>query len=252
VADPLISEDALFGGRVRLFQPARGFGYRANVDAILLGAFAAQGRRVRLAVDLGSGVGAIGLTLLHLGAAERVEFIERDPRLAELCQRNLVANGHAPRGRARVGDLERPLASIAPELVHVAGLVVANPPYVAPQRDGRASHTALRSSRLEGRKGELAPFIRAAADALGRRGRVCLVYPAHALLELTTAARSAGLEPKRMRFVHGTATRPARVVLLELASGKPGGLAVLPPLVETDGAHRPTPELAKILERPSA
>ncbi len=246
VADPPISEDSLFGGRVRLFQPSRGSGYRANVDAILLGAFAAEGRRVRLAVDLGSGVGAVGLTLFHFAAAERVDFIEREPALVALCQDNLKANGHQGRGRVRVGDLNRPLSSIAPEILHAAGLVVANPPYVAPERDGRADGRRP-SGRLEARRGDLVPFVRAAAEALGRRGRACMVYPAHALLELTTAARKVGLEPKRLRFVHGKATRPARVALVELALARPGGLVVQLPLIETDAAGHPTPELTNIL-----
>ncbi len=71
-----VTRDALFGGRLTLFQPARGAGYRTNVDAILLAAFAAADRKVRLAVDLGAGVGAVGLTLFFLRAAERVVFVE--------------------------------------------------------------------------------------------------------------------------------------------------------------------------------
>src|SRR5579863_2374850 len=34
------TQDALFGGSVVLFQPPRGAGYRTNVDALLLAAFA--------------------------------------------------------------------------------------------------------------------------------------------------------------------------------------------------------------------
>src|SRR5258708_19936274 len=36
------TQDALFGGSVVLFQPPRGAGYRTNVDALLLAAFAAS------------------------------------------------------------------------------------------------------------------------------------------------------------------------------------------------------------------
>ncbi|HEY3668042.1 MAG TPA: hypothetical protein VGL19_18695, partial [Polyangiaceae bacterium] len=61
------TSDSLYGGAVSLRQPARG--YRVNVDAILLAAFAAQGRRAKLALDLGAGVGSVALGLHHLGAA---------------------------------------------------------------------------------------------------------------------------------------------------------------------------------------
>jgi tRNA1Val (adenine37-N6)-methyltransferase len=243
-----VSEDALFGGRIKLFQPAPGYGYRANVDALLLAAFASQARRgVRRAVDLGSGVGAVGLSLFHLGVAEQITFIERDAVLAALCQQNLAANRLEARSAVVVGDLERPLRTIAHDALHAAGLVVANPPYVARERDGRPAPSARAEARQRTRHGDLAPFLRGAADALGRRGRACFVYPAHALLDLMVKSRGVGLEPKRLRFVHGKADRPARIVLIELAFGKPGGLVVETPLIETGDEGRPAEEVARLL-----
>ena len=247
VTKPRVSEDALFGGRIALFQPAAGFGYRANVDALLLAAFAGQHRRgVRSAVDLGAGVGAVGLSLFHLGVARHVDFIERDPSLVALCRRNLAANGFDERGSVFLGDLERPLRTIAPGLVHAASLVVANPPYVAGERDGRPP-TARGQARQRARHGDLAPFLRGAADALGRRGRACFVYPAHALLDLMMLARQVGLEPKRLRLVHGKADRPARIALIELAYAKAGGLVVEMPLIETESNGRPAEEVARLV-----
>jgi tRNA1Val (adenine37-N6)-methyltransferase len=267
-----VTKDALFGGRVTLIQPAKGAGYRTNVDAILLAAFAAEKRRkVRFAIDLGAGVGAVGLTLFFLGAAERIAFVDKDPAVADLCRRNLKANGWTARGAVHVVDLEAPIDVAAPELARSAMLVVANPPYVAPARDGRAwdagpSHgvrgsksnpsaggepdrplTRPSAGRAAGRRGPLAPFVRAAAAVLGQRGRACFVYPAHALLELTTLARQVGFEPKRVRFVHGRSDRPARVALVEFARAKPGGLAVMPPLVEVGENGKPTAELTALL-----
>jgi tRNA1(Val) A37 N6-methylase TrmN6 len=239
-----ITKDALFGGRLALWQPARGAGYRTNVDALLLAVFAGA-TKARHAVDLGAGVGAVGLTLLFLGAADHVTFVEKDPALAELCRKNLEANGFERRGSVHVADLEKPLGANVPDVAHAAQLVVANPPYVAPERDGRAP----REGRLASRHGALAPFVRAAAAALGRRGRACFVYPAHALVELTARAESSGLVPKRLRFVHGKADRPARVALVELSRAKPGGLVVAPPLVEVGADGKPTPELAAILKK---
>jgi tRNA1Val (adenine37-N6)-methyltransferase len=243
-----VSEDALFGGRIALFQPAPGFGYRANVDALLLAAFAGQRpRSVTTAVDLGAGVGAAGLSLFHLGIAERVVFVERDASLAALCRRNLEANRLALRSSVVLGDLEKPLRAFAPELVHTAGLVIANPPYVTEQRDGRPPANPRTQARQRARHGNLAPFLRGAADALGRRGRACFVYPAHALLDVMTLGRAVGLEPKRLRFVHGKADRPARVGLVEFAFGKAGGLVVETPLIETGSDGQPTDEVARLV-----
>jgi tRNA1Val (adenine37-N6)-methyltransferase len=181
-----------------------------------------------------------------------VEFIERDPVLAELCARNLEANRLATKGAVHLGQLEGSLAAIAPALVHAANLVVANPPYVAPERDGRVARSSQIVARLAARRGNLAPFLRAAADALGKRGRVCVIYPAHALLDLLMLARALGLEPKRLRLVHAKPKRPARVALVQLSSGKTGGLVVAPPLVEMGEDGRRTPEVVELVDSKSA
>jgi tRNA1Val (adenine37-N6)-methyltransferase len=218
---PLFTDDALFGGRVALRQAARGSGYRANVDALLLAAFAGKGRRAKTACDLGAGAGAVGLCLLSLDAAEHVVFVDVDEASCEAARNNLETNGWDERGEVLQADVAR--------LSHAAvDLVVCNPPYVAPGR-GRVPK---RLATARARSGELAPFARATRRLLGRRARACFVYPAQELGALWLALTGAGLIPKRLRAVHTEANAPARVVLVEAGPGKPGGLSVEPPLIE--------------------
>jgi len=220
--------DTLHEGRVRLWQPARGEGYRVNVDALHLARFAARdGRIVRRAVDLGSGVGAVGLTLLYKDAATHVTFVDKDAALLALCAQNIEENDFAARALTRHADVVRHAALVG-DLGARADLVVANPPYVPPGR-GRPPSSPVRAAR----SGEVEPFVVCARALLARRGRVCLVYPAHETMRLLTTLRNAGLEPKRARFVHASAGAQARVVLVEACPGKPGGLVVEPPLVES-------------------
>lgn len=243
-----VTEDALFGGAVALIQPARGYGYRANVDALLLAAFALRPRPARLAVDLGAGVGTVALALDHLGGARSLVLIERQPNLVELARANVTRNGLVGRARVEHLDLAEGIETKLPDVVRAADLVVANPPYVTL---ARARTCIPQCSRWEARHGELSPFLRAAADALAHRGRACFVYPAHALLDLMALSRRVGLEPKRLRMVHSTADRPARVALVELTRGKPGGLVIEPPLLErVDGG--PSPEIVALLQAPRA
>lgn len=206
-------------------QPARGTGYRANVDALHLAAFAMAGRRAKVAFDLGSGAGAIGLTLLHNDAATRVVFVEIDPEAAALAARNVRESGWDDRGEVLEGDVTKLSFAHTGE----ADLVTCNPPYTEPSR-GRVPPEPRRA---RARSGSLAVFVEAARRFAGRRARVCFVYPAPDLATLLATLRGAGIEPKRLRTVHAKEASPARIVLVEGQAAKPGGLVVEPPLIET-------------------
>lgn len=242
-----VTDDRLFGGAVVLRQPARRTGYRVNVDALILGAFAARSlgnegapRRARHTVDLGSGVGAVGLTLLHLDASTRVTMVESDPRLARLAEENAAANGWASRVTVITADVR----AAARELAGSADLVVCNPPYVAPGR-GRPPTASVKDAKY----GELGAFSAAARRVLGTRSRACFVYPAIEATTLLGALRASGLEAKRFRPVHARPSDSARVVLVEAVPGKPGGLAIEPPLVEFDARGGRSDEIHRLLGR---
>jgi len=235
---PSAERATLFAGRLTLVQPARADGYRVNVDALLLADFARRAPRAAVTFDLGAGVGAISLALLHWEATQRVTLIELDPHAAELARANLEANGWSARGEVHTGDVAR----LAAAHLGAARLVVCNPPYVAPGR----GHPATGASRRGARSGDLGAFVAAAREVLGRRGRACFVYPARELATLFETLRRAGLEPKRMRLVRSKPGEAARVVMVEAAAAKAGGLLVEPDCVERTG-DRPSAELAGIV-----
>ena len=233
-----VTEDALLKGKVRLLQPAEG--YRVNVDALLVAAFASQGPTARLAVDLGSGVGAIGLVLHAVGQASVLALVEREQALVELARDNLELAG----ARGEVYGLDLARERLPPALRQRADLIVCNPPYFASTASRNQKHPLTRAART----GELGPFVDAAARALaGPRGRAVFAYPARALAELFRAAEESGLVAKRLRLVHARAAEPARLALVELRRAKPGGLVVEAPLVEWTGPRTRTHELDAIV-----
>jgi tRNA1(Val) A37 N6-methylase TrmN6 len=227
--------DSVLDGSVRFLQPAHG--YRVTQDSIMLAAFAARGRAAELAVDLGAGVGVVGLVLARLGFARTLALVEREPALAALARRNLDA-------LSVPGEVfQRDLAQGLPiELVNRAPLVLANPPFFADERH-RSADPDARSAR----HGPLEPFLDAARTALaGERARAALVYPARALHELLEAARRARLGARRLRLVHAFADRPARLALVELRLGRSSALTVEPPWIEWERPGVPGPELAAL------
>ncbi len=198
-------------------------GYRANQDAVLLAEFALSERGARHAIDLGAGAGLVGLTLLAQGVP-RVTFVENEAASSAAAEKNLAESGWQERGTVHTADVVK----FANTFREKADLVVVNPPYFEPGR-GRVPVDARRASA---RMGSLAHFVEAAQALVGSRSRVAWVYPAREILLLTESLRKVGLEPKRIRFVHGRAKKPARVALVEAQPGKRGGLVVEPPLVE--------------------
>jgi tRNA1(Val) A37 N6-methylase TrmN6 len=252
------TQDALFGGTMVLFQPHRGTGYRTNVDALLLAAFAAARdastftaarardacvrRAARVAFDLGAGVGAVGLALLRLGATHRVVFVEIDETAAKLARRNLDANGWADRGEILHADVR----DVGKAQRGEASLVVCNPPYIVPDRGRRQ----VSASEACARVGDLGPFVVAARQIAGRGARVCFVYPARELASLLARLALEGLHAKRVRFVHSTPRATARITLVEARAGRPGGMVVVPPLIEREGGAY-TPEMNALLFEPA-
>jgi tRNA1Val (adenine37-N6)-methyltransferase len=231
------TSDSLYGGAVSLRQPARG--YRVNVDSILLAAFAAQGRRAKLAVDLGAGVGSVALGLHHLGAASQFALVEREQPLLTLAAEN--ATEAQMDARLWCCDLTRGLPA---DLHQTADLVVSNPPFFDPA-SSRPSRDATKSSA---RFGDLTPFLEAASLAVSGSGaRVVFVYPAREISRFLGVAERFKLVPKRLRMVHADDGARARLALIELRRAKPGGLEVLSPLFEWSAKGVRSPELALLL-----
>src|SRR5215470_17296912 len=88
--------DAFLGGALEVLQPVKG--YRAGLDGVLLAAAvpARPGERV---LDVGAGVGVVGLAVARRLPQVRVTLIEREARLAAMARENIARNGLAERVR---------------------------------------------------------------------------------------------------------------------------------------------------------
>ncbi len=122
-----LTEDRWLGGRLMLIQPKRG--HRVGTDAALLVAAAGDARQGRI-VDVGAGVGAVGLALAQRNPLTSVDLVEVDPELARLAESNAARNGLQARTRILRLDVlnsrERREAGLADAL---ADCVVTNPPF---------------------------------------------------------------------------------------------------------------------------
>lgn len=207
-------------------------GYRFSLDSLLLACFTEPGRS-HVGIDLGCGCGVVGLGLLlrHPGISLTGVEYEADSVAAAL---NNVEQLHFP-GKLEV--VQGDVADWRPE--SVVDFVVSNPPYRELGR-GRVSKGDERATARFETQADFATFAKCAAVALKTRGKFTFVHLPERLPELMAGLAHAGLEPKRMRMVHGRADESAKIVLVEAMKAGKVGLKVEPPLILHEGHGKGT------------
>ena len=230
IADKL-TEDRWLGGRLVLVQPRRG--HRVGTDAALLVAAAGDARQGRI-VDVGAGVGAVGLALAERSTLASVDLVEIDPELARLAESNAARNGLQPRVRVwrldALNPKERREAGLVDEL---ADCVVTNPPFFdakavrASPDEGKARAHVL--PRVEA-GGALAGWIQASLAILAPGGRFVMIHRPDAL-SVILAAIGSRLGAVALLPVHPTIGASAHRLLVSGVKGSKAPLRLAPGLV---------------------
>jgi tRNA1(Val) A37 N6-methylase TrmN6 len=241
-----VTDDAFLGGALRILQPKDG--YRAGVDAVLLAASAPvrAGRRERV-LDVGAGVGVVGLAVARRIADAEVVLIERDPRLAELARANIERNGLLERVRLIEADVEQPLggqpalAALAESFDHV----LANPPFHTQGR-GTAASNPTKAAANAMAEGSLIDWSRFLAAMARPSGTAAVIHKAEALAALLAACegRFGALE---VLPIHPRRDAAAIRVIVRGIKGSRAPLSLLPQLTlhGHDNAFRP--EIERVL-----
>ena len=231
--------DDLQRGGLRVIQRADAF--RFGTDAVLLADFAAPRRHDRVC-DLGTGTGIIPLLLYARENTISADAVEIQPDMADMAARSMAMNGLNEKIRVLPGDL-RSIRTLLPHARY--DLVTCNPPY------GKAGGTLLNpdaSKRLARHEESCAieDVACAAAWLLQNGGRLCCVFPAARMIELSDAMRKYRMAPKRIRMVHSRVEKAAHLCLMEGMLDARPGLIIEPPLVIYDENNAYRPELRRI------
>ena len=127
-----------------------------------LRARAAEGGDEHSIADIGTGTGAIALSVLHYTEGTRADAVDISPAAAEVARENAERLGLAERIEVHVGDLTAPLAG------HSYDVILSNPPYI-PTADISGLMPEVRSYEphlaLDGGRDGLTFYRRLAADA---------------------------------------------------------------------------------------
>ena len=213
-----LSDDKFLNGRLRLWQPLRG--YRAATDPVLLAAAcpAVAGDNV---LDLGCGAGAAALCLATRVSGLKLAGLEVQPAYAELARRNAARHGIDM--EVAEGDLRAMPVALRRDFDHV----ICNPPYYP--AGGTPSPVAARAIAMQVEEVPLGLWITTASQRLRPGGWLTMITGADALpLLLANLGKlgSASVLPLAARTGH-----PAKRVILRARKGGKAPFRLLPPFV---------------------
>lgn len=213
--------------RLKLIQRTDGLTF--GTDALLLAGYISG--KHRRGIELGGGTGIISMLLLAREKVSEAVAVEVQSEYAELIRRNAELNSLTALSAA-CADIREYAPEWEPDIVYT------NPPYMKVD-SGKANLTDAKNIARHEVMGDIGDFCRAAKRMLRYGGRFAAVYRPDRLTDLIYGMREAGLEPKRMTFVHADAEAEPSMVLVEArADGKSGMLLTKPLLIYADRAHR--------------
>jgi tRNA1Val (adenine37-N6)-methyltransferase len=240
-------------GHYRIFQYEQG--HRFSVDDVLCAWFAtSHAPRVDRALDLGSGIGSVAMTVAWRLPGCAMATIEAQEISLRLARKSLAYNGLRGRVTPYLGDLRDD--ALVDGIVGRHGpfdLVTGSPPYWPVGAALPSVHAQAVPARLEVR-GDVGDYARAAARALAPGGVFALVHQASQHERVLAALSAAALVPLFVRLVRFKEDAPpsasgiglyvaARAVDVPrgYADGRPGKPVVAPDLVlrRRDGGVHP-------------
>ena len=197
-------------------------GLTFGTDALLLAGYISG--KYKRGVELGGGTGIISMLLLARGKIEKIDCVEIQDEFAELIGRNAEHN----RFEDRLVPICKDIREYQPE--KECEIVFTNPPYMK-TTSGKSNLDDKKNLARHEVVGTIYDFCKAGGKALKYGGSFAVVYRPDRLIDLIDAMRKAGLEPKRMTYVHANAASEPSMVLIEAKKGGKCGLKLTRPLL---------------------
>ena len=195
-------------GHFRIFQLRKG--HRFSTDDVLTAWYGTSwAPSARAVLDLGSGIGSVGMIAAWRLPGARFVTIEAQDESVRLARKSAAYNGLGDRYEIRHGDF-RDGALLGPN--ERFDLVLGSPPYFPPGTGIEGDHPQKIACRFEMR-GDIGDYCVVAARQLTAGGVFACVFPEEQRARVESAARTASLTIVRRRPVMFREGEPPLVTL---------------------------------------
>jgi tRNA1(Val) A37 N6-methylase TrmN6 len=219
-------------GYFRIFQLRDG--HRFSTDDVLTAWYGTTwASSARSVLDLGSGIGSVGMIAAWRLAGARFVTVEAQADSLRLARKSAAYNGLEDRYEIRSGDFREAGVLAAGERFD---LVLGSPPYFPPGTGIEGDHPQKVACRFELR-GDIGDYARVAASHLEAGGLFACVFPEEQRARVERAARASALLIVRRRPVVFKEGEPPLITLFammreaDLPPRMHGQTWVEPPLV---------------------
>lgn len=209
---------------LRLIQNPRHFCF--GIDAVMLSDFA-KVRKNETVLDLCSGSGIIPILLTAKTNGRYFTGLELMPEMADMAQRSVILNHLQERVSIEEGDIKQ-----AAERYGFAAfdVITVNPPYMN-SGGGLLNASEAQAMARHEIACTLTDVIAVSARLLKYGGRLYMVHRPHRLAEIFEILRQHRMEPKTLRMVQATVSKPPSLALIEAAQDGRPWLNVMPALI---------------------
>lgn len=221
-----VTRDAYLGGRIALWQPAKG--YRAGIDPVLL-ASACPARPGDTVLELGCGIGTASLCLASRVEDLSITGLERQADIADIARRNATETG------LPFEVFTTDLHDLSPDLRQRSWHhVIANPPYFDRATSVASTHMAREAAM--GEDTPLSAWIECAAKRLRPKGWLTMIQRAERLADVMIAleGRLGSLQIQPLAPRQG---RPANLILVRARKSGRASLQLFSPITLHRGTH---------------
>lgn len=239
------SDDLFLGGVLTIRQPRNG--YRAGTDAVLLAALMTpETAEAGPVIDVGAGVGVVGLCVAARCPTANVTLVERDPHLVKLASGNVDRNGLRDRVTVVETDIMRATSALERAGIESESfaVVLANPPYHDDWRS-TAARSQLKTVSHQMPEDGLEGWARFMCRMAAPGGRAAMIHKADALPSILSAFEgrfgSIAVLP-----IYARAGEPAIRVIVEGIKGSRAPLVFRPGLVLHEPGQNFVPEVEAI------